>query len=151
MRRVVPVIILILALIGFLDSIYLTLAHYEVFGPKTIMMASACPLRDGGCETLEASEKSYTFGIPNAILGSTYFAFLLGVVGYRVYTGKWLAPRLFLAFLVAGLLFSVYLLVILLVVINIPCPYCIAAHTVNISIVILYLLSLYLNRVPIGQ
>ena len=139
MRRYITIIMGLLACIGIVDSIYLTLVHYQLLGRGPQVLA--CSLGSGGCRTVLESPNATLFGVPNSELGILYFAVVLGAVIIRIFTGRWVKPWLFLGLLTVGLAYSLFLLHNMLFVLGVPCPYCIMAHTANALTFVLYTLT----------
>ncbi len=107
-----------LSLAGLAVAAYLTWAHY---GDATV----ACPI-GGSCETVQRSEYAELAGIPVALLGLVAYTAILALV-------LWDAPLARLAaasIALAGLLFSSYLLVVQLFVIDAICVWCLANDVV---------------------
>lgn len=141
MRHLVPLIILALALLGMADSVYMTLAHYNVVSLASLEPSGACSLTGKTCSLVVTSPQASVFGIPHALLGAAYFTALIGAALIRLKVGCWFAPWEMLGFLIAGFGWSVYLTQELLLQLHIPCPYCLTAHGINTAIVALYIAS----------
>ena len=90
-----------------------------------------CPT--GGCETVQESSYSKIAGIPVAAVGLAGYAFLLAMTFVR---SEWARAATLAASLVA-LVFSAYLLVVQLVVIDAICAWCVASDCVVALIAIL--------------
>jgi uncharacterized membrane protein len=106
------------ALAGLGVAAYLTWAHYA---DSTVV----CPV-GGGCETVQESRYAEIAGIPVALLGLVAYTAILSLV-------VWDAPiaRLATASIsLVGLLFSMYLLVVQLFVIDAICVWCLANDVV---------------------
>jgi uncharacterized membrane protein len=97
---------------------YLTWAH---FADSTVLCVAG-----GGCETVQESEYAEIAGIPVALLGLGSYVTILALVVWDS-VGARLAAASF-AFL--GLLFSLYLLVLQLFVIEAVCIWCMANDVV---------------------
>jgi uncharacterized membrane protein len=112
-------IAIIASLIGLLDSAYLSYS-------KLTSAALYCSKAVGDCNSVNASQWSYLFGIPIAFLGFATYAviiFLL-IFGKRI---KWLNPyvKYFLFFItLVGFLFSAYLTYIEAAVLKTFCQWC---------------------------
>lgn len=141
MKHLIPIIIGLLALVGFADSVYLTLAHFQVIDPITMESSGVCSLTVGSCLKVILSPKATVAGIPHAVLGAAYFAVLLGAVTIRMMIGRWFAPFEMFAFLLAGFAFSAYLTQELVLRMNAPCPFCLTAHAINAFVLALYAIS----------
>lgn len=121
-----------LALIGFLDAIYLTVSHYT--GHINCSVIS-------GCQEVLLSPYSKILGIPLALLGALYYLFIIiNSLLYIDNQNKW--SRIFLSYLpIFGFLFSLYLLYLMIFVIDALCQYCLLSAG---SSTILFILSLIL-------
>lgn len=142
MKHLVPILIGMLALLGFADSVYMTLVHFEVISPISMESSGVCTLTGNSCSNVILSPKASVAGVPHAVLGAAYFAVLLGAVGLRLLTGRWFLPYFMLAFLLAGFAFSIYLTHQLLFKLHAPCPFCLAAHAINAVVLVLYAISM---------
>ncbi len=123
----------LLALIGFLDSLYLSLSRIQT---STSMV---CP-SGGGCEAVQASAWSTIppgNGLPVAFLGvGGYLVFLiLGILSTQTNTlGPVPLPTLILFIASAGVLFSLYLVMIQLVIIQEICFWCMVSAGIELGI-----------------
>jgi uncharacterized membrane protein len=109
---------LLVALAGTAVAGYLTWAHYAD--------ASVICVAGGGCESVQSSSYAKIAGAPVAALG-------LGAYGTTLALLVWDAPVARLAaatIALAGLLFSTYLLVVQLFVIDAICVWCLANDVV---------------------
>lgn len=80
----------------------------------------------GGCEEVQSSEYAELFGIPVAVLGFAAYTTILALVAWDAPLARLAAASL--AFF--GMLFSAYLLVLQLVVIDAICIWCLANDVV---------------------
>ena len=145
MKKIIPVIICVLAVIGFADSAYLTLVHYNFVEYGLLLFKSTCNYASGNCETAAKLDQFSLIGIPYSLIGAAYYALIMGVAYLRIHTKKWPVPTLLMGFFFMGLIYSIYLVHLLIFKLQIPCPFCLAAHAINFSIAILYALSLHLD------
>lgn len=104
----------LVALAGMTIAGYLTWAHYSD-------SAVVC-VRGGGCETVQRSSYSEVAGIPVALLGLVAYTTLLALVVWDSPTARLAAAAIALV----SLLFSAYLLVLQLFVIDAICIWCVA-------------------------
>ena len=141
MKHWIPLIIGVLALMGMVDSEYLTLAHYRVIDPLSLESVGVCKVSARSCSSLIMSPDASIAGIPHALLGAAYFAVILGAVAIRLLIGRWFAPWEMLGFLLAGLAFSAYLTQELVLRLHVPCPFCLTAHSINVIVLALYAIS----------
>ena len=106
------------ALAGACVAGYLTWAH---FGEGSVLCVAG-----GGCETVQESEYAEIAGVPVALLGLGSYLVILGLVAWDSVAARLAAAVL--AFV--GFLFSMYLLVLQLVVIEAVCIWCMANDVV---------------------
>jgi uncharacterized membrane protein len=104
----------LVALAGVAVAGYLTWAH---FADSSVLCVAG-----GGCETVQESEYAEIAGTPVAVLGLGAYATVLGLVVWDSAGARLAAASL--AFV--GLLFSLYLLVLQLFVIEAVCIWCMA-------------------------
>jgi uncharacterized membrane protein len=144
MKTVLPIVTVILALIGLGDSVFLSLDYLLRSPPKETLTASACDLVGGACESIAEDSHAFAFGIPTALIGAAYYLFVLTVALIRVRTGVWPLRSVLPVVLAAALIYSGYLVYVMVAYVGI-CPYCLAAHATNTVVVILYLFSRWLD------
>lgn len=128
-------IIAVLALIGVLVSVYLTLHKYGVIGTL------ACGT--GSCETVQASKWAVFMGVPVPVLGLVGYALVLisALVGLAKTDSR--AVALTLVLLAAGALaFTLYLTYLEAFVIHAWCRWCIASAAITLLISIASLAEL---------
>jgi uncharacterized membrane protein len=97
---------------------YLTWTHYA--GSSVVCVVG------GGCERVQESEYAEIGGVPVAVLGLVTYAGLLGLIVWDTAGARLAAAALALV----GLLFSLYLLVVQLFVIDAVCTWCLANDVV---------------------
>jgi uncharacterized membrane protein len=121
----------LLALVGLLVALYLTLHRLGVIGTLQ------CGAGGGGCERVQSSAYAVFLGVPVAFYGVAGYAVLLAVslVGLQP---AWLprrGPTVALAALAAlGFAFTVYLNVVEFFVIRAVCRWCVASAVIITSI-----------------
>ncbi len=125
---------IVLALIGLVDSAYLTwvkFAHQE----------AKCNFGIGDCYTVNTSRYSEIYGIPIALFGMlAYLTILLLLVFERRHPLlQEYAPLAVFGISLAGTLYSAYLSYIEAAVLHAWCPYCVLSAIV---ITLIFLLSL---------
>jgi len=125
----------IFALAGLGVATYLTWAHYAD--------ASVICVSGGGCETVQESTYSEIAGIPVAALGVAAYATILALVAWDTPAARLAAAAIALV----GLLFSGYLLVLQLFVIDAICVWCVA-NDVVIAPALAVLTGLRLRTTP---
>ena len=143
----IPVFVLILALVGFVDSAYYTLIHYGVLGFGSPYMPMICDHKEGVCEMLANTDWASTMGLPNSIYGAAYYVLIAVLAGIRLATGAWPYPKLILAISVAAALSSLYLAWMMVYVVHVLCPLCVTAQAINIVLAVVFLWMFH-PRVP---
>ena len=116
--RALRVAAAVVALAGLGVAGYLTWAHYAD--------ASVICVSGGGCETVQESAYSELAGVPVAALGVAAYAAVLALVAWDTPSARLAAAAIALV----GLLFSAYLLVLQLFVIDAICIWCVANDVV---------------------
>jgi uncharacterized membrane protein len=107
----------VLALAGLAIASYLTYARYS----GTQLYCST-----GGCETVQHSRYAVLAGVPVAVLGLATYAAVLGTAIARGPT----AAAVGFGIAAAGVVFSAYLLVAQLFLIDAICQWCVASDVV---------------------
>jgi uncharacterized membrane protein len=102
------------ALAGIAVAGYLTWAHYDD--------GSVVCVVGGSCEEVQSSEYASIVGIPVALLGLIAYATVLVLVAWDAPVARLAAAAIALV----GVLFSAYLLVVQLFVIDAVCAWCLA-------------------------
>jgi uncharacterized membrane protein len=128
---VFPVILIVIALLGFMDAGYLTVEHY---------MNTIPPCAVGNCEVVLTSEYSTLYGIPLALLGALYYLSILVLLVAYIDTKKHIVLSLAMSLSCIGLLVSLWLLYLQGFVLNAFCQYCVVSATTSI---LLFAISLY--------
>lgn len=125
--RWVPPVSLALSLAGLAVSVYLTVAHFSA----GVLLCAEGEVVD--CGTVTTSEQSELLGIPVAVLGLAFFAFLTLLCLPRA----WRDERLHWVRLGAvgvGVLFVVYLVAAEFVLIGKICLWCTAVHVITLAL-----------------
>ena len=133
-------IVIALAAIGFYIASYFTLVYYELLAPSTRLMPSVCRLKDRTCQTVLTTKYARLFGVPNSLLGILYYGAVIVIVGSG-WTG---APVGSALIVMAWLAVAVGFLLVysLFFIIRIPCPLCLAGHTINLLLALFLTLGL---------
>jgi uncharacterized membrane protein len=113
---------LLTALVGIIDSLYLT---YVKVGSTTPAFCSP----GGGCDVVNSSPYSEIFGIPLAVLGAgAYLGLILALIVEKVQISlKGTSLLVQLGISLIGVLYSAYLTYLEIVVIKAICPYCVVS------------------------
>jgi len=120
-------IIVLLALVGFATSIYLTVTKY-------LGVAVPCDLTQG-CETVLSSKYSVIFGIPLSVLGIAFFS---SVIVSALLANHYAVWRKILTFVLgAGSLGSLVFLSLQFFVIKQVCQYCLLVDVLTIVLLVL--------------
>jgi len=122
MKRKIFFILLLLGIIGIIDSSYLTYEHYaNVIPPCTVN--NILPFFND-CGQVLRSRYAVIFGVPLALLGLIHYTILTLVIGLAISTNKKLWWFWLFFQTAAGAFFSVYLMYLQLFVIKSLCLYC---------------------------
>ena len=133
---------LLLAVLGLLDSIYLTWVKfsgkYALCGPI------------GNCESVNTSQYSEVFGIPIALLGAGAYLVVIISLSLEYRSSFWAeySPIIVFGISLIGVLYSIYLTYIEVAVLKAICPYCVISA---IILVILLVLSSIRLRQSLGE
>ena len=127
---------IVLAIIGLLVSIYMTI--YKITSNDSMCIGS------GDCKTVNASRYAEVYGIPVAVLGVAGYAAILAVLllerrpGFFEQNGS----MLFFGLSLTGFLFTLYLIFVEVALIKAYCPFCITSQTVMTIIFIISVIRL---------
>lgn len=135
----------VLATAGLFDAVYLSLVEYQVVSPKTSAVERACGLESGECEAASELPEAKIFGIPSAMIAGLFYFVVLIAALFKLNKGDWPLPGFVLFMMGAALLYSIYLSYLLFTKFDSPCPYCLAAHSINAALTALYIMSLKLG------
>ena len=122
----IAIILLIVALIGFIDAGYLTLEHFQGRIPP-------CSVT-GGCEVVLTSSYSVILGIPVSLTGVIYYLFILaGTFAYLESKNlKILKCVLLITFF--GLLASLWFTFVQVFILNSYCAYCLGSALISLTL-----------------
>lgn len=131
-------IIIILSILGFFLSGYLTYSH--IMFRRSPEYKSGCSWfstdKNDPCKTVDASKYSEIFGVPVALGGAFYFLFISALSIFRF------AKLIFLTTL-GGIIVYIYLTYLEIFVIKAICPLCVITSIINLLI---FLFSIILLR-----
>jgi uncharacterized membrane protein len=115
-------VLLVLAVLGFMISAYLTWTHFAGLTP-------VCTGSGEGCETVQSSRYASILGTPVALLGLVAYG---GLVFSAV---VWRDAGIYLGFLISfvGTLFSAYLTYLEIFVIGALCQWCLASAAIMVA------------------
>lgn len=131
--RAFPVLIFILAIIGFIASFTLTIEKIELIkDPSFQPSCNISPLIS--CGSVMKTEQAEAFGFPNSIIGIVGFT-MMGVIGLALLAGARFKRWFWLTFQVGvlfGLVFVHWLMYQSIFNIGALCPYCMIVWSVTI-------------------
>lgn len=135
MEKTIRIGLYLTALVGLVDSIYLT---WVKVGRSTPLLCAP----GGGCDVVNSSPYSEFMGIPIAILGAGLYLVLLALVYLESRNSNWNSMILYLLFGLSftGVLYSVYLTYLELAVIHAVCPYCVVSA---IAITLFWIITVF--------
>jgi uncharacterized membrane protein len=113
--RWVPIVILIIAIIGFVDATYVTIEHFQNIIP---------PCTTGGCEIVLTSAYSQILGIPVSLIGSVYYLVMIILTITFLDTKKELILRTSSLLSTFGALASIYFIIVMAFILREFCQYC---------------------------
>lgn len=124
-------ITIVLAILGLLVSIYMTI--YKITANDNMCLGS------GDCSTVNASRYSEVYGIPVALIGVLGYAAILGI--------HWLERRneffeengsmMLFGVSLLGFLFTLWLIYVEIALIKALCPFCLASQVIMTIIFII--------------
>ena len=124
---------IILAVIGLLVSIYMTI--YKITSNNAMCLGS------GDCSTVNASRYAEVYGIPVATIGiAGYFAILM--THWYEQRDKFFeknGPMLIFGLALTGFLFTLYLIYVEFALLHALCPFCL---TSQVSMTVIFIISI---------
>jgi uncharacterized membrane protein len=133
-------LVAIIALVGLLDSLYLTYQHF------TFKSIEVCPIF-GGCNEVLISKYSEIFDIPTAFFGVLFYSGVIVFTMLFIKLRQVLYVKLLMAITTFGFLFTLWLVYLQLFVINAICFYCmisaVTSTTLFVFAILLYKLGLH--------
>lgn len=124
-QKILLTAIALLAFLGFLDSTYLTILHYQNTLPP-------CTLK--GCESVLTSSYSQIGSIPVSLLGSVFYTTMMIFSIILIQSGKLVKLRIFVLLALTGFLVSLGFFLIQLVILKAFCQYCLASEAISLFI-----------------
>ncbi|HSB10552.1 MAG TPA: vitamin K epoxide reductase family protein [Blastocatellia bacterium] len=131
---------IVLAAIGWYIASYFTLVYYGLVAANTSLMPRVCRLEEQTCQTVLNTRYARVFGVPNSLLGLLYYSIVIVILSCGWEGGPLGAVLIAVAWFTVALGFV--LVYSLLFVIRIPCPLCLAGHTINLALAILLTFNL---------
>ena len=135
----------LIALLGFLDSVYLSISHYRVY--VDLGYQSFCAISQAiNCDTVSQSPYSIFLGVPVPVWGMIGYGFFIYLLVYA-----WSAPgqskRVWSLLFLIAFVFSIYSIILAVIstfYIHSYCIMCILSYAVNLML--LYFTWLVRNR-----
>jgi uncharacterized membrane protein len=121
-----PFTTFMLTILGLADSAYQ--AYADLSGTGLV----GCSARADPCVLDQHSPQAYVFGIPVAVLGVVFYAFMVAICSPQAWRSPLLAVRRArLAAVIVGIGFVLYLIYVELVELGHICPYCTSVHVIT--------------------
>ena len=120
---------LVLSVIGLADSAYQTYTHFSGTG------LLGCSAGGDPCAQVQHSPEAYVFGIPVAVLGVAFYAFMTAICSPWAWRSA--APVMGwvrLGAVTVGIGFVLYLIYAELIEIGRICPYCTSVHIITFGL-----------------
>jgi uncharacterized membrane protein len=138
-RRFAPYILALLAVIGFGDSVYLTIEHYSnKIPPCTIVH---------GCEVVLTSSYATIFSVPVALLGALYYGFIFLVLFLYFSTPNEKLLRALAGFTIVGLVVSGWFFYVQVALLHTFCQFCLLS-AVTSTLLFVTGLTILLRKKP---
>lgn len=125
----------VLAAIGLYIAAYFTLVYYGLVGANTKLMPSVCQLEERSCMTVLGTRYARVFGVPNSLLGVFYYLTVIAVLLFGPTAALVSFALIAIAWFTVAL--GIVLAYALFFIIKIPCPLCLTAHAINLTLAIL--------------
>ena len=128
---------LVLAILGLVDSIYLTWVkfsgQYAICGPI------------GNCEAVNTSQYSEVYGIPIAILGAGAYLAIIILLLLENRGPFWTqnSPMIVFGISLIGVLYSIYLTYVEIAILHEICPYCVISAVILVVLLVLSSIRLF--------
>lgn len=132
--KIIAIIFLVVATIGFLDAIYLTIEHYRGGIPPCTILS--------GCEVVLTGIYNQIINIPVALLGSIFYLAMLIVSISYIDSRNIRLLRLGSYGTIAGMLATTYFVYLQFFVIHHVCIYCMTSAVTSTTLFILGMIVL---------
>jgi uncharacterized membrane protein len=125
---------LLIALIGFVDAVYLTASHYSGITPPCFITQ--------GCDVVTTSAYSKILGVPVALLGVVFY--LTNLILALIFLDKKTVsiPKILPWFTAIGFLSTLWFLYAQLFIIKSLCSYCLISAATS---TLLFILAIFMN------
>ena len=143
--------VIVLSLAGLADALYFTFAWYGRVRRARWVPHALCAREGSSCVTVIRTPYGSVFGVPNSLLGIFYygllilwavawqsvsFGFQLGMMSYSI-----TFTSLLTAASAATVALGFYLIYALRRILRINCPFCYAAHAINLALLVMLILA----------
>ena len=139
--------VIALSLAGLADALYFTFAYYGRVRQSRWVPQALCAREGSSCVSVVRTPYGSVFGVPNSLLGIVYYGLLIvwGVAGQSANFGFRLGMTFFfisftnllMAASAATVVLGFYLIYALRRILHIDCPFCYAAHAINLVLLVL--------------
>lgn len=136
---VIAIVVMVLGLVGLLDSVYYTLIHYGYMSLGSPLVPIICDKQAGACRTVATSSWASLLGMPNSIFGIGYYLLAMLAAGVRMKAGEWPYHNALKVISIAAAFFSIYLAWALMFRVRALCPLCITAQAINVILAAVFL------------
>jgi uncharacterized membrane protein len=137
---IIAIVVLVLSVIGFADSLYYTLIHYGYLGFQVPLVPMICDLKEGACRTVATSRWASIVGLPNSVWGMGFYALTTAAGAARLYLGKWPYLTLLRMLSVLAVFFSIVLAGTMFLRLRTVCPLCVLAQIINVILLTIFLM-----------
>ena len=141
----------VLSLAGLADALYFTFAYYGRVRKSRWVPQVLCAREDSSCVTVVRTPYGSVFGVPNSLLGILYYGLLLlwGVAGQSARLTVHINTTSFIItftdlLIAAGAVtvaLGFYLIFALRRILYTDCPFCYAAHAINLLVLALLIIA----------
>jgi len=143
MRRAAIIVLIVVSLVGFVDSSYLTAQHYS--GETVVCEVGGKAF--GDCDSVLGSSYAEVAGIPVALAGAAYYFIVFVLASMLLSAPKRTLLALIAALTGIGLAFSLWFVYLQLFVLEAVCLYCMLSA---LSTTVLFVTSVLALRTSTG-
>jgi len=143
--------IIVLALAGLADALYFTFAYYGRVRKSRWVPQVLCAREGSSCVTVVRTPYGSVFGVPNSLLGIVYYVLLLlwavAVPSARLTVQINMTAYiitftdLLIAIASVTVVLGFYLVFALRRILHTDCPFCYAAHAINLLLLALLIMA----------
>ena len=143
--------VIVLSLLGLADALYFTFAYYGRVRKSRWVPQVLCAREDSSCVTVVQTRYGSVFGVPNSLLGILYYVLLAfwAVTGIsaRLTIQINITPYvitltdLLIATGAVTVALGFYLIFALRRILHTDCPFCYAAHAINLLLLVLLVIA----------